>query len=92
MPFFKVSVPAGQIVRIAYYDATRLTLIVINQNSFDCEISESVGDFDITAFPLPRQTGVILTREDGDPVDKPLFIRCPSNATIIWGYTTVRAE
>jgi len=92
MTFFTVKVPGGKIVQVLGYDLQRLSVIIQNPERVDCYASYWYEDFDNRSLWLPPQSAIRFTREDGDQVWAPIYVKCAGDAVLRIGFTVVSRE
>jgi len=81
-----------RVVQILGYDLQRLMVIIQNPERVDCYVSYWYEDFDNRSLWLPPQSAIVFSREYGDQVWAPLYVKCAGDARLRVGFTTVSRE
>jgi len=92
MTFFVTKIPAGRIIQLLGYDLERLMIMVQNPERVDCYISYWYEDFDRRSLWLPPQSAIIFSREYGDQVWAPIYVKCVGDVMLRVAFTTVSRE
>lgn len=82
MTFYRVFIPAGQVVQIAAYRPRRLSLLIMNDSDYDVYIApfrDRIKEYGLRLMPY---SAIIFLEADGDHPELEYFAFSSGSATV----------